>query len=925
MASLNNVQIDLKFFEDLIKWEYQGHDIRDALRAIRRFGGVEDVPAFSGLFPARGHMKLLARLLSLAPISEEDGEIGLPIQYLADDTIQWWDFLLKSLNTKNTGDFTGETWKVISKVWEMIVEICIWVAEKEHDGPFYWFEYREIDNLANRIRRLVNDESLYVLSGSIKSFLQKASIHKSDPFKKNGRQKQTDLLAFLERNLDPYIITTTSTSNLRCYDGTRMGVLDDIKQWINAVPSSRNKSLWHTSEQATPPSQNFLWLTGEPSCGKSAVAGSIVRYCLERTLLGATLYIDPSANPDSYFPTIARQISLYFSEVSHGRKILQQYLYDTLKAEPMLVRHLSTRQASVLFVETVKKASGIEPKKPFVTIIDGLDKVKEGRLKETVAILSGVIEELGSCPNAKIMICGGRGVRIPGSRNIKRVFLDRSEPFADVLAYICKQLDASSKQYNVGLWVSGDDKRLRKMAHQASGDIYKAFAVNGIILRHIMKYGAFESQVQKLLDLLSIDIGTAESKFDDQESRWCSEITSSLCEVLEDPQGFRLLLRSNSRDAQVILDSCQLILESSPDLSSKTEGQITAAMSRLSATTGLYPKSLLLSADYVKDRLERSPEPVNSGAFGDVYKLSFEGQAVCLKMSRANKELISHMAKIFSKEGIVWSRLSHPNILPFYGLSVFNSQVSLVAPWANNGNIREFLSRQESNNPNRILLCADTAAGVQYLHEKGMVHGDLKTANVLVDLSGRACVADFGLSNVHDSRIPHWTSQSSVASKGGTSRYQAPELHIVESDDVDASSGRRAIHNTKATDVYAWGGLCYEILTDNVPFHELSNEYTVVFQIMKGGTPSKPHDTSDAWLRNGLTAELWDLMLKCWKRDPEERPTMAAVVSQLEGLKPHDGRPPPQWPAADPVSLGCVEYVIRGDIRKVGKFPPEFI
>jgi serine/threonine protein kinase len=80
---------------------------------------------------------------------------------------------------------------------------------------------------------------------------------------------------------------------------------------------------------------------------------------------------------------------------------------------------------------------------------------------------------------------------------------------------------------------------------------------------------------------------------------------------------------------------------------------------------------------------------------------------------------------------------------------------------------------------------------------------------VLVDDAGRARVADFGLSSVHDLNIPHWTSQSVAASKGGTAHWQAPEMFDIDSDDS---------HNTAASDIYAWACVCHEVghtLTDH--------------------------------------------------------------------------------------------------------------
>ncbi|KAG6846373.1 hypothetical protein H0H93_014379, partial [Arthromyces matolae] len=116
------------------------------------------------------------------------------------------------------------------------------------------------------------------------------------------------------------------------------------------------------------------------------------------------------------------------------------------------------------------------------------------------------------------------------------------------------------------------------------------------------------------------------------------------------------------------------------------------------------------------------------------------------------------------------------------------------------GDIRKYLEHYTDSN--RVSLALDVARGLEFLHSNGVVHGDLKGENVLVNDTGRACLADFGLSSISDKDILAWTSMSSAASKGGTVRWQAPELFDPEGDEE--------IRNSQETDIYAWACVAYE-------------------------------------------------------------------------------------------------------------------
>ncbi|KAG6839081.1 hypothetical protein C0991_006147, partial [Blastosporella zonata] len=160
-----------------------------------------------------------------------------------------------------------------------------------------------------------------------------------------------------------------------------------------------------------------------------------------------------------------------------------------------------------------------------------------------------------------------------------------------------------------------------------------------------------------------------------------------------------------------------------------------------------------------------------------------------------------------------------------------------------------------------------------------MASTDSEIANILVNDFGRACINDFGLSSVSDRDIIAMTS-SSIASKGGTVRWQAPELFDPEKDED--------IHNTAASDIYAWAGVAYEIFTGQVPFAHLLREAVIVTKVTSGERPALPPHSSPSWAVWGLTEGIWALMQACWNADPMRRPMVSSIIEHLETALPPD-------------------------------------
>ncbi|KAF8055785.1 kinase-like domain-containing protein [Lyophyllum atratum] len=352
-------------------------------------------------------------------------------------------------------------------------------------------------------------------------------------------------------------------------------------------------------------------------------------------------------------------------------------------------------------------------------------------------------------------------------------------------------------------------------------------------------------------------------------------IVTRLTTIFNDVALYKKLLSSRDSDAQQLLDLFQWLLDA-PAVDSVIRRSLIVAMQRLSRKTGLYP------ACYSLQGVEYGGDPVAAGSYADIYKGTMGDQPVCMKVIRVYQTTqVGHFLKACSKEAILWGQLSHANLLPIYGLYRLNTRICLVSSWMEHGVITQYLANYPD--ADRLLLVLDVTQGLAYLHENKIIHGDLKGVNILVSKSGRACVADFGLSSISDANILAWTSNSSAASKGGSMRWQAPELFDLDNDEL--------VQNDEASDMYAWACVCYEIFTGNVPFSHLSRESAVLLQVQAGRRPPRPLKSSPPWLTWGLREDMWSLMDDCWNGDSTKRPTVQNVLARLEPMLPRDRRP----------------------------------
>ncbi|KAG0453683.1 hypothetical protein HPP92_024987 [Vanilla planifolia] len=192
--------------------------------------------------------------------------------------------------------------------------------------------------------------------------------------------------------------------------------------------------------------------------------------------------------------------------------------------------------------------------------------------------------------------------------------------------------------------------------------------------------------------------------------------------------------------------------------------------------------------------------------------------------------------------------LNHPNILKFYSWYESSAHLWLILEYCVGRDLLSLL-KEDGQLPEDSIhdLAHDIVSALQFLHSKGIIYGDLKPSNILLDEDGHIKLCDFGLAQ-RISEIEETSVNMLPQSKRGTPCYMAPELF---KDGV----------NSYASDLWALGCVLFECYAGKPPF--VGNEFTKLARsILVDSTPNLPNNPSDCFvdLVNGLLV-----------KDPTER------------------------------------------------------
>jgi serine/threonine protein kinase/Tfp pilus assembly protein PilF len=241
-------------------------------------------------------------------------------------------------------------------------------------------------------------------------------------------------------------------------------------------------------------------------------------------------------------------------------------------------------------------------------------------------------------------------------------------------------------------------------------------------------------------------------------------------------------------------------------------------------------------------------EKLGEGGMGVVYK----AQDTKLDRIVALKFLPQHLTsdpvekERFVHEAKAASALNHTNITTIHEIDEFEGQMFIVMEYCEGKTLKQIIEKETLSVRKVLDIGIQICEGLTIAHEKGIVHRDIKSANIMLTPRGQVKIMDFGLAKLKGA-----TKLTQTRSTLGTAAYMSPEQ--AQGEEVDQRS-----------DIFSFGVVLYEFLTGRLPF-EGEHQAAIVYSIIN----EEPQPV--ARYNNQVSAKLEDMVFKALAKDREER------------------------------------------------------
>ncbi|XP_060180055.1 uncharacterized protein LOC132609881 isoform X1 [Lycium barbarum] len=252
-------------------------------------------------------------------------------------------------------------------------------------------------------------------------------------------------------------------------------------------------------------------------------------------------------------------------------------------------------------------------------------------------------------------------------------------------------------------------------------------------------------------------------------------------------------------------------------------------------------------------------EEIGRGSYGVVYHGIWNGSDVAVKVYFAN-QCSEETLLDYKKEVEIMKRLRHPNVLLFMGAVFSQEKPAIVTEFLPRGSLFKTLhgNSQPLDFRRRLRMALDVARGMNYLHRRNppIVHRDLKSSNLLVDKSWTVKVGDFGLSRFRDATF------LTTKSGRGTPQWMAPEV-------------LRNEPSTEKSDVFSFGVILWELMTESIPWSNLNSVQVVGVVGFMDRRLEIPEN---------LDTRVSAIINDCWQSNPALRPSFEDIIQRTTDI-----------------------------------------
>jgi serine/threonine protein kinase len=250
---------------------------------------------------------------------------------------------------------------------------------------------------------------------------------------------------------------------------------------------------------------------------------------------------------------------------------------------------------------------------------------------------------------------------------------------------------------------------------------------------------------------------------------------------------------------------------------------------------------------------------IGSGGMAVVYEAEHNklGRSVALKMMHAGFQDDADLLERFNREARIVARLEHPNIVPIYDFDDHNGVPYLIMKRIDGRTLKWHMRKRALPLEEIDLICTAVADALTFAHERGVLHRDVKPANVILAEDGTPYLTDFGLARV----LSQGESSLSAGMIVGTPHYLSPEQ----------ASGRGEVG--PAADQYALGVMMYEMVVGQVPFAG-DTTHTIVHDHIYTEPPIP------SLVNPEIPTEVEVVLLRALEKDPADRYESAQALME---------------------------------------------